>query len=191
MYKKWGKRLLDIVLGSILLAVSLPIIILVGIILFFDTGWPIIFLQKRVGYKGKIVHILKFRTLRGKPCATHLPAEECLRRASPVGRFIRNHKLDEFIQIMQVVLGTLSLVGPRPKVPDYISKQLAHPSELLQVFSVKPGLTGLTQVSLLSADWDKRPKQILQHDLAYVKQLSLYTDLVIMLRTARVIILGK
>lgn len=209
LYERYVKRATDILSSLILLIVFFPLYILASIAIKLDSNGPIFAdVPERIGQGKKKFKMFKFRSmiinahklLRDDPSFREL-YEEYKRgsyklRADPritrVGRFIRKHSLDEIPQLINVLTGDMSLVGPRAYYPDELEEQqknYPHTRALVKkVVSVKPGITGLWQVSGRSnINFDKR----IALDAAYVDRLSLWNDLKIMLQTPLVMISGK
>jgi lipopolysaccharide/colanic/teichoic acid biosynthesis glycosyltransferase len=175
-YSRYGKALVDRVGGGLLLVAFSPLLLLVSLVSLGVQGRPILFRQIRPGLDERPFDILKFRTMadiRGLDDEL-LPDD---RRLTPFGRWLRRTSLDELPQLINVVRGELSLVGPRPLLPEYLPLYSAHQRRRHEV---KPGLTGLAQVSGRNAlDWPTR----LRLDVEYVERCSLRLDLWILGRT--------
>lgn len=209
MFYSVTKRIIDIVGSFLLLIVFLPISVIVAFAIKLDRPGPIFAdTPERVGQKGKPFKLFKFRSmimnahtkLRQDPRMAHLYREYKrgsykLRhdpRVTEVGRFIRKHSLDEIPQLLNVLRGEMSLVGPRPYYPDeLVEQQRKYPNtkDLVKiVLSAKPGITGYWQVSGRSeVNFDKR----IQMDANYVKQKSLILDLLILFKSPWAMISGK
>ena len=181
--RKFLKRLFDILFGLILGCIAIPILLLVMLFVFLvspSSGSPI-FKQVRVGYKGKQFTMLKLRTMTNKKDENGdlLPDEE---RLKWWGRVIRKTNIDELAQILHILIGQMSFIGPRPLLTKYLpyysqQERLRH--------SVRPGLTGYAQVHGRNAvSWEKR----FEYDVWYVQHLSLLTDIKIILDTVRVVL---
>jgi lipopolysaccharide/colanic/teichoic acid biosynthesis glycosyltransferase len=167
------KRLMDIALSLLALLLLLPLLALTALAIVVDSGWPVLFRQTRVGRYGHTFGMWKFRSMvpdaaaRGPYFTTaHDP------RITRVGRFIRRTSLDELPQLVNVLLGDMSLVGPRPDVP--AQRNLYTEADWAQRCSVRPGLTGLAQALYRS---ESVGDQRLQADLRYVREASLLLDL--------------
>lgn len=204
-----SKRILDIAGGVVLLLLFAPVCLVVALAIVLDTRGPVLAdTPKRVGRYGKLFKLFKFRSmvvrahekLRSDPRLAKLFSEYKrnsykLRedpRVTRVGRFIRKHSLDEIPQLLNVLKGDMSLVGPRPYYPDELSEQqkkYPHTRELVKiVLSAKPGITGMWQVSGRSeVNFDKR----IQMDAEYVKRRSLLLDMLILLKSPWAMISGK
>jgi lipopolysaccharide/colanic/teichoic acid biosynthesis glycosyltransferase len=194
---RWVSRGLDIILASLGLIVTLPLFVIISGIIFFSNGRPIFFTQKRLGKNGKPFTIIKFRTMRKdaeiilqedkelyeKYVANDykLPPNEDPRLVK-FGGFLRRSSLDELPQLINVLKGEMSHVGPRPIVPAELERYEGHEREFL---SVKPGLTGLWQVSGRS-DIEYPQRKYL--DLLYVENQSLFLDFKILVKTAFIVL---
>ena len=190
----WGrvwKRLFDLLAGAALLILLSPFLLLFALGILLTSGWPVLYVSTRVGEQGrKLVKILKFRTmvrnadaLKGQFLAQNQRNDGPLfkmkddPRVTPFGGFLRRWTLDEFPQIINVILGHVSLVGPRPHLPSEVQK---YSPEQRRVFAVKPGMTGLAQVSGRS---DLSFDEEMKLDLRYIEEWSLLLDLWILWRT--------
>jgi lipopolysaccharide/colanic/teichoic acid biosynthesis glycosyltransferase len=166
------KRLIDIVGSFLVLLLFGPVMVLVAIGIFATMGRPILFRQKRPGLGGEIFTVIKFRTMR----VTEDPAHEGQllidrQRLTPLGRILRHSSLDELPQLFNVLLGTMSLVGPRPLLPRYLPY---YTERERQRHSVKPGITGWAQINGRNTiSWNQR----LAFDVWYVEHQSLFLDL--------------
>lgn len=178
MYKKFTKRILDFLTASVGLILIFPVFLAVFAgLLFANRGKPF-FLQKRPGKNGKIFTIIKFKTMndrRGKDGNLLSDAE----RLTPVGKFARKTSLDEIPQLFNVLSGDMSLVGPRPLLPDYLH---LYNDFQKRRHEVKPGITGWAQVNGRNAiSWQQK----FEYDVWYVDNLSFLVDLKILLKTAQ------
>lgn len=188
-----SKRLLDLVISLTLLAIMLPFIILTAFAVFLETGRPILYSQTRVGMLGKEFRIYKFRSMRkdaekdGK--ARWASANDD--RVTRVGAFIRNTRLDELPQIYNVIKGEMSIVGPRPERPEFVSELKEKIPFYDTRHYVKPGLMGWAQLKYPYGASVEDAKGKLEYDLYYSKNHSLLMDLLIMIQTVEVILLGK
>ncbi|MEG2665898.1 MAG: sugar transferase, partial [Bacteroidales bacterium] len=142
MYLRYFKRVLDVVIAFILLILCLPIFLCTPIISIFFHGPKVLFIQERVGYQGKLFKLIKFRTMTNKRGADgkFLPDKV---RETRFGAYMRKISLDELPQLLNVIIGDMSLVGPRPLMPKYVS----HCTPLQQKrHDIHPGMTGLAQI---------------------------------------------
>jgi sugar transferase EpsL len=178
------KRLLDIGAASAGLALSAPLMALVALAIWRDMGRPVLFRQARPGKGGKIFHVYKFRSMRDAlgPDGEPLPDAE---RITNLGTFLRRSSLDELPNLLNVLLGHMSLVGPRPLLPEYLD--LYTPRQARR-HDVEPGLTSWAVVNGdHSTSWEER----FELDVYYVEHQSLALDLEILLKTALLAIRGR
>lgn len=205
----FSKRLIDIILSLFLIIIFLPVIIIAVILIILSSQGPVFAdTPKRVGRKGKLFKMYKFRTmvinahhlLRRDPKYKHLFEQYKknsykLRddpRVTKVGRFLRKHSIDEIPQLINVLMGDMSLVGPRAYYPDELEdqqKKYPHTIKLVkEVLSEKPGITGAWQVSGRSeVNFDKR----IAIDAEYIRRKSVIYDIMILLKTPWAMISGK
>ncbi len=191
-----GKRALDIGLSSLALVASLPVMLVIALAIALEDGGPVLFRQIRVGRDHTRFRIVKFRSMVvGAESVRErlLPLNEAdgplfkLRedpRVTRVGRLLRRHSLDELPQLLNVILGHMSLVGPRPALPDEVEGYDEHTRLRL---AVKPGITGPWQIRGRS---DLGWEQGLSLDLDYVRRWTIRGDLAILARTVRVVVLA-
>lgn len=179
------KRLFDVMVSSVLLILVSPILVLVSLAIALESRGGVFFRQQRIGYQGKIFNILKLRSMvkdasKIGPYYTtdHDP------RITRVGRIIRRTSLDELPQLINVLQGDMSLVGPRPDVP--AQRILYTDTEWRQRHSVRPGITGLAQATMRSEGTEEQRKAL---DLEYVRRASLQFDVWILLLTVRQVLL--
>ncbi|MEU7757006.1 sugar transferase [Micromonospora sp. NPDC049171] len=174
------KRVLDVVLAATGLLLASPVLAAVALAVLVTMGRPVLFRQARPGRHGQLFHLVKFRsmTVGGEDQA---PANDAA-RLTTFGRWLRTTSLDELPQLWNVLRGEMSLVGPRPLLPAYLSR---YSPEQLRRHDVRPGITGLQQVYGRNAlSWDDR----FALDVRYVRQRSLALDLRILLRTVRTVV---
>lgn len=192
-----SKRVFDILLGLLALNLTLPLMVLSALIIYLEDGTPIIFRQMRVGRNGRLFEMYKFRTmvknaeqLQGwtekRDAYGHLIHKTRHDpRVTRVGRFLRRFSLDELPQLFNVLAGTMSLVGPRPELPQLVE---GYESWQHKRFTVPPGMTGWWQIRGRS----DRPMHLhTEDDLYYIQNHSMWLDLQIILRTLWVVITGK
>jgi lipopolysaccharide/colanic/teichoic acid biosynthesis glycosyltransferase len=144
MYKLYGKRLFDLFLSLIGIVLCLPIFLVVAILIKLDSPGPVFFIQKRMGKSGVLFSLLKFRTMSSDNVAEGLmfePGEK--NRVTRVGRFLRQTKIDELPQLLNVFAGDMSFVGPRPEVPKYREFYSGKNSVVL---TIRPGITDMASV---------------------------------------------
>ncbi|TSC76098.1 MAG: Exopolysaccharide biosynthesis polyprenyl glycosylphosphotransferase [Parcubacteria group bacterium Gr01-1014_31] len=181
-----AKRLLDILLGSLLLISSLPLWGLIVFLIRRDSTGPAILTQPRVGYRGRRFILYKFRSMRADAERDATPPSSLQdSRITRVGRLLRRTSLDELPQLLNILRGDMSLVGPRPELESLAAR---YQGWQLRRFDAKPGLTGLWQIL---GRKDLSLEQKLEYDFYYVNNQSLLLDLMIMVRTIPQIIFGK
>ena len=184
MYRLFGKRLLDLVVASTGFIVLSPIFLLVIVLLFIANKGSPFFFQKRPGKDEKIFSIIKFKTMNDAKDnqGNFLPDAQ---RLTKVGSFIRKTSLDEIPQLLNVIKGDMSLIGPRPLFVRYLPYYTDREAKR---HSVRPGITGLAQVNGRNfLDWDSR----LELDVKYVESISFLNDIKIALLTVRNVITRK
>lgn len=195
-----AKRLFDLLLSSIGLLMLAPVLLLIAALVKLDSPGPVMFRQERVGRFGKPFHIHKFRTMRHEPAGQGLQITVGAdRRITRVGGFLRASKLDELPQLLDVWLGDMSLVGPRPEVPRYVAH---YPADMRdKVLSVRPGITDIASIeyrdesAVLARATDPEHAyvhEVLPHKLAlaarYVERSSLWLDVWLIWRTVLAIV---
>jgi exopolysaccharide biosynthesis polyprenyl glycosylphosphotransferase len=183
------KRLVDVVLASVFLVVCSPFMLMVALLIKLDSKGPVFFLQERLGQKGRPFNILKFRTMI-EGAENHGPVwtDPNDHRITRVGKVIRKLRLDELPQLLNIIRGEMSFIGPRP---------LAHTSYMDQILYynyrtlVKPGITGWAQVTYPEGLTIDTTQEKLKYDLYYIKNIGFMLDLAILLKTVRTVIFGK
>lgn len=185
----WAKRLMDLSLSLVGLVMGLPLLPFIALGVKISSRGPIIYRQQRVGLGGRTYTLLKFRTMSDHAEAGTGPilAGRDDPRVTPVGRFLRRYRLDELPQLVNVLQGSMSLVGPRPERPEFADRYSRELPYYNHRHLLKPGLTGLAQ---LYAGYDTPVEEKLRYDLLYAKRYSLLLDLRILLLTARTILRG-
>ena len=191
--RTFGKRLVDIVGSLILLAVSLPFMLITALLIVLESKGPVLYRQERVGLNGKTFNVVKFRSMRtdaekdGKPQWASLKDD----RVTRIGQIIRKLRIDELPQIFCVLKGDMSLVGPRPERPYFVDKLTQEIPFYAVRHSVKPGVTGWAQVRYHYGATVEDSREKLQYDLYYVKNHTLFLDLVVLFETVAVVLLAK
>jgi sugar transferase (PEP-CTERM system associated) len=187
------KRVFDVMVSAGLLVVAAPVMILAASLIALESGGPIIYRQERVGHRGRTFTVLKFRSMSrdaekdGK--ATWAAQNDV--RVTRVGRLLRRTRIDELPQLLNVMRGEMSFVGPRPERPEFVAMLTEQIPFYAARHSVKPGLTGWAQVRYSYGATIEQSVKKLEYDLYYVKNHSLLLDLVILLETVRVVLLGE
>ncbi|MCK4468387.1 MAG: TIGR03013 family PEP-CTERM/XrtA system glycosyltransferase, partial [Desulfobacterales bacterium] len=189
----WGKRFLDIVLSAVGLVISAPLMLLAAIAIKTTSKGPVFFKQTRVGQWEKPFSVIKFRTMQ-ENAETHtgpIWAEEGDPRITPVGKLLRRCRMDELPQLWNVLKGSMSLVGPRPERPVFVKKLKDKLPYYAERHTVKPGITGWAQISYGYGASEEDALKKLEYDLFYIKHLSLLMDFFIIVKTLKIVILGK
>jgi sugar transferase (PEP-CTERM system associated) len=187
------KRLFDLVSALVLLLLASPLMLFTALAVRLESPGPILYRQERVGLDGESFDVVKFRSMRTDAEKDGVPrwATAGDSRVTRVGRVIRKLRVDELPQLFSVLFGQMSLVGPRPERP-YFVEQLTQDIPFYAVrHSVKPGVTGWAQVSYQYGASQEDTIAKLQYDLYYVKNHSLFLDLVILFETVGVVLTGK
>jgi exopolysaccharide biosynthesis polyprenyl glycosylphosphotransferase len=184
--------MLGIVVSFILLAFFSPLLLLVAILIKLESPGPVFFWQERVGRRGKVFNLFKFRSMRNEAEAINGPAfaQKNDPRITRVGAIIRKIRLDEVPQLINIFKGDMDMVGPRPERPIFV-KQLEEQVPYYNLrHSVRPGLTGWAQVNYMYGESFKDSKEKLHYDLYYVKHLSWHLDLLIIFLTVKEVLIG-
>ena len=196
-YQRMMKRAFDVCFGLLSLIPALPVMSALALLILLEDGAPVLFRQKRVGEKGRLFEMLKFRTMVRNAEALRKQVEKVDEngnlihktrddpRVTRVGRLLRRFSLDELPQLFNILTGTMSLVGPRPEVPYLVERY--QPWQRKR-FAVPPGLTGWWQVNGRS---DKPMHLHTEDDLYYIQNYSIWLDLQIIARTIWVVLVGK
>lgn len=181
------KRMLDIAVAGSALLLLWPLMLVVAILIKLDSPGPAVFSQVRVGRHGREFKVYKFRSMnQGAEQKTGpVLAAQDDPRITNVGIFIRTTRLDELPQLFNVLLGDMSIVGPRPERPFFVEQFKQNIPEYMYRHNVKPGITGLAQVY---GKYNTTPYNKLIYDLMYIQKYSVLTDLVIMLQTIRILV---
>ncbi len=187
------KRGFDIVVSFLGLIVSLPVLLVAMALIKMTSPGPVFYLQKRVGKDGLVFDMLKLRTMvadaekhTGPVWAAHNDP-----RVTPVGRFLRKSRIDEIPQLVNVLAGEMSIIGPRPERPEFVDKLSCEIGDYDKRLDVRPGITGLAQIR---QDYDTTLRDVrrkVKFDLLYIKRMCFLTDLRIVLSTVVVVLMGK
>lgn len=191
----YGKRLFDLALGSVMLLVGAPIMLLVAVASLIESGGrdPVLYHQVRVGQNGRLFRLHKFRSMRVDAEADGVArwASKNDRRITALGAFLRKTRLDELPQVFNVLKGQMSLVGPRPERPEFVERLGAGIPYYAERHRVKPGVTGWAQLLYAYGSDEEDAKRKLEFDLYYVKHAGIVLDMIILLQTVEVVLLGK
>jgi len=183
------KRAYDIFLATVGLIIALPIVLLFSILIVLETPGSPFYVQERMGKNGKRFMMMKLRSMRmdaEKEGAKWAEVNDP--RITKVGAFIRKTRIDELPQLVSVLKGDMSIVGPRPERPFFTAKFNKEIKGFENRLLVKPGLTGLAQVS---GGYDMSPREKLQYDLAYIQNLTFSLEVKIIAKTFKVIFTGE
>lgn len=184
------KRLVDLVLAAAMLVLAIPVIMLCALAIRLTTHGPAFYSQERVGRDRKLFVLWKLRTM-------HVDAEQTGEeklswpddpRLTRIGRLLRATRVDELPQLINVLTGSMSLVGPRPERPGFVQKYLDEVPGYAGRFSIPPGLTGLAQVN---GDYHSSAENKLRYDLAYLANWSVWLDLTVMIRTIKIVLTSR
>lgn len=182
----YSKRAVDIVISSLGLIFLMPLAAIIAVWIIIEDGFPVIFRQERVGMHGEKFNMHKFRTMRKAKVSSAKPAfatQDAARIINPIGKILRRTRLDEILQLWDVLRGKMSLIGPRPEQPQFVE----HFSDALPFYdyrhNVRPGITGWAQVNFSYAANLEETARKLEYDLFYVKNRTVLLDLIIVLRT--------
>jgi lipopolysaccharide/colanic/teichoic acid biosynthesis glycosyltransferase len=184
-YPRSGKRMFDLLLAIPLTVLLIPVLVVIASIVKVTSRGPVFFNQRRLGKLGQVFLAFKFRTMVHRERTRHVEIRAGNSEVTVVGEFLRRFKLDELPQLLNVLKGDMSLVGPRPPLPEQMDE---YDAETLQRLRVRPGLTGLAQIhGGTQMSWPER----WQYDLRYVRELSFLLDIRILFRTILVVVLGE
>ena len=193
--RRGTKRVFDVLLSAVVLSALLPVILLTAIVIKLEDGLraPIFYRQVRVGKGGELFEVLKFRSMKENAEADGEArwAQEDDPRITRVGHYIRKWRIDEIPQLLNVLLGQMSIVGPRPERPVFVSQFVANIDYYNERHAVKPGITGWAQLRYQYGSSEHDALEKLKYDLYYVKNNNLVLDLVILLQTIEVVLWGK
>lgn len=184
-YKALLKQSFDFVMSGILLVIILPIWLIVALAIRFDSRGPVFFIQERLGYSGKTFLLYKFRTMKVNHNRKESQVFEEHPELTRIGKFLRRYKIDETPQLMNVLKGDMSLIGPRPCLPSLRNRFDANGELRL---TVKPGLSGWAQINgNIYNTWEKR----WEYDAFYANNISLILDITILIKTVLVVLFGE
>ena len=187
------KRVFDIVCALALIVVTVPLMLITALLIALESRGPVLYRQERTGLNGRPFKVIKFRSMRANAEEDGKPrwASENDSRVTRIGQIIRRVRIDELPQLFNVLKGDMSLVGPRPERP-YFVEQLTQEIPFFAVrHSVKPGITGWAQVRFQYGSTIEDSQEKLQYDLYYVKNHTLFLDMVVLFETVGVVLTGK
>jgi lipopolysaccharide/colanic/teichoic acid biosynthesis glycosyltransferase len=192
VWQQTFKRLIDVVVSIVALIILLPLYIVLAFAVKTSSPGPIFFLQERIGKNGRTFNIVKFRTMF-RDAEKYGPQLSSANdpRITPIGKYMRKLRLDEFPQFYNVLIGDMSLVGPRPERQYYIDQIVQIEPQYLHLTKVRPGITSWGQVKYGYAENVDQMLQRMKFDLLYLKNRTLALDFKIMLYTLLIIIKAK
>jgi sugar transferase (PEP-CTERM system associated) len=188
------KRAVDVLIASVSLVLLSPVLAVVAIAVKLSSKGPVLYHQQRVGQHGRLFYVHKFRSMREDaerhtgPVWARPGGDD---RVTPIGSFLRRARLDELPQIWNILLGQMSVVGPRPERPPFVTSLTEQIPFYAQRHVVKPGLTGWSQVRYTYGASVEDAMEKLQYDLFYIKHMSLSFDLLIVLQTVKTVLLRQ
>ena len=187
------KRLIDLCMGLLGLAIALPIMAVVGPCVRLDSRGPILFRQRRVGLEGQCFELMKFRTMREDAEADGVArwAEQNDPRVTRIGGFLRKYRFDELPQFVNVIRGEMSLVGPRPERPEFVDRLRAEIPFYDERHTLRPGITGWAQICYPYGATVEDALRKLEYDLFYLKNVSILFDIAIVLQTVKIVLWGR
>jgi exopolysaccharide biosynthesis polyprenyl glycosylphosphotransferase len=191
-WQKSTKRLFDVTTSFIVMLVLTPMYFIIGLLVKLSSKGPIFFKQERIGINGLPFNIIKFRTMYidSEKDGPQLSSSHD-KRITPIGKFLRKTRLDEFPQFWNVIVGDMSIVGPRPERQFFIDKISEKDPQYLYLHKVRPGITSWGQVKFGYAENVDEMVQRMKYDLLYIRNMSLALDFKIMFYTVAVIIKAK
>ncbi|SEL10270.1 sugar transferase, PEP-CTERM system associated/exopolysaccharide biosynthesis polyprenyl glycosylphosphotransferase [Roseateles sp. YR242] len=193
MLRSAVKRVFDLLSSLCLLVLSAPVMLVTAVLIKLESSGPMFYTQERVGMNGATFKVIKFRSMRQDAEKDGRPqwATKNDSRVTRVGNFIRKVRIDELPQLFNVLRGEMSMVGPRPERPFFVDELVANIPYYAVRHSVKPGVTGWAQVRYEYGSTIEDSLEKLQYDLYYVKNHTLFLDLLIMLETVAVVLTGR
>lgn len=187
------KRMIDIAISSVVFAIALPFMLLIALLVMLTSSGKALYLQKRVGYRGREFTLVKFRTMRqdAEKETGAVWATKGDPRVTPIGRFLRSTRIDELPQIWNVLIGDMSLVGPRPERKIFVEQFSNKIPFYTRRLNVKPGITGWAQIRRGYDETLDDVREKLQYDLFYLENISISLDIKILLNTLWVMVSAR
>lgn len=188
----FAKRIVDVTVSFAALVLLSPLLPLIALAVFLESGSPVLFRQDRVGLRGRVFEILKFRSMR-RDAEQRGPAWAARgdARVTRVGRILRRYRVDELPQLLNILRGDMSLVGPRPERPEFVRLLGEEIPFYHERHTIRPGLTGWAQIKCPYGSSVEDAKAKLEYDLFYIKHLSPFLDLAILFRTIQVVLFAR
>ncbi len=194
LFMRSSKRAVEFLIALIGIVITLPVMVLAAVLIWLESGRPILYRQERVGQRGQPITLLKLRTMQVDAEAKTGPVWAAANgdpRITRIGRFLRKSRIDELPQLFNVLNGQMSFVGPRPERPCFVDELKKAIPYYDQRHSVKPGITGWAQVKLGYGSSVEETEMKLRYDLYYIKYMSPWLDLIDLIDTAKVILFGR
>jgi putative colanic acid biosynthesis UDP-glucose lipid carrier transferase len=191
---RWIKRVMDVIISGVLLTILSPLMLGIALLIKMTSPGPVLFRQERYGVGGKCIGVLKFRSMtHNRPADGVQQATRGDARITPLGRILRKTSLDELPQFLNVLMGSMSVVGPRPHAVEHNELYRRKIKGYMLRHKVKPGITGLAQVSGFRGETDALEKMEarIAKDLEYINRWSLWLDIQIIIRTVGVVVYDK
>ena len=197
-----SKRLFDLLFSTLGLIFLMPIFLIIGLLIKIEDGGPVLFIQERVGYRGRVFNIYKFRTMRvgAEKMGLQITVDGD-KRITKIGKILRKYKIDELLQLFNVIKGDMSLVGPRPEVPYYVC---LYNDKQRKVLEIMPGITDLASIlfknegEILSRSQDPEFEYInnimdqkVQLNLAYAEKSNYLKDFMLVIKTVYISFMNK
>ncbi|MCM1213750.1 MAG: sugar transferase [Lachnospiraceae bacterium] len=188
IYRRYIKRILDFILSLFAIILLFPFLVIVALLIKLDSSGKIFYTQERPGKNQKIFKVYKFRTMKTGADRFQKVGVEVMKddaRITPLGKSLRRFKIDELAQLLNILKGDMSIVGPRPTLPEYLDQYEEWEKKR---FELKPGLTGLAQVN--GNIYLERTEKS-RYDVEYVERVSLWLDIRIIFKTVAIVMFGE
>lgn len=189
MIYRRAKRTVELLISIFLLILIIPICLIACIFIVIESSGNPIYIKERVGLNGRKFMMYKLRSMYlDAEKNGHQWASKNDKRITKVGRFIRRTRIDEFPQIINIIKGEMSIIGPRPERPEFVNEFLKYIPDFNKRLAVRPGITGWAQVN---GGYELTPKDKLVYDLFYINHESIKLDFLILLKTIKVMVTGN
>jgi lipopolysaccharide/colanic/teichoic acid biosynthesis glycosyltransferase len=186
------KRVFDIAFSTLMLILLLPVFLYFAIAIKLDSKGPVFYLQERIGRYGKAFNILKFRTMyQNAETGTPKLSSATDERVTRIGKILRKYRIDELPQFWNILIGEMSVVGPRPERKYYINQIIEDAPYYCLLYKIRPGLTSWGPIKIGYSDTIEKMVERLNYDIIYMEDMSLLNDLQIMILTIEILFKGK